>query len=155
MSGGAGAAGPDDPAADDGATPWPFIGALAVGLVTLLGVGALTLANRDRDTETDRVVRAVLGQNDALQRLDYADFRANTCARDAGTEAQVLDRQRTSVAAKGGRYVGNVTDVSMSGDTASATVTYYFERNRDDKTDVRTALVREDGAWRVCTAGPS
>jgi hypothetical protein len=107
----------------------------------------LTLANRDRDTETDRVVRAVLGQNDALQRLDYADFRANTCARDAGTEAQVLDRQRTSVAAKGGRYVGNVTDVSMSGDTASATVTYYFERNRDDKTDVRTALVREDGAW--------
>jgi len=155
VSGGAGAAGPDDLAADDGATPWPFIGALAVGLVTLLGVGALTLANRDRDTETDRVVRAVLGQNDALQRLDYADFRANTCARDAGTEAQVLDRQRTSVAAKGGRYVGNVTDVSMSGDTASATVTYYFERNRDDKTDVRTALVREDGAWRVCTAGPS
>ena len=67
----------------------------------------------------------------------------------------MLDRQRTSVAAKGGRYVGNVTDVSMSGDTASATVTYYFERNRDDKTDVRTALVREDGAWRVCTAGPS
>jgi ribosome-binding factor A len=67
----------------------------------------------------------------------------------------VLDRQRTSVAAKGGRYVGNVTDVSMSGDTASATVTYYFERNRDDKTDVRTALVREDGAWRSARPDPA
>ena len=91
---------------------------------------------------------------DALQRLDYADFRANTCARDAGKEADVLDRQRNSVAAKGARYVGNVTDVSISGETASAVVTYYFEHNRDDKTDVRTAIVREDGAWRVCTAGP-
>ncbi len=140
---------------DDGATPWPFIGALALVLMALLGVGALTLAHRDRDTETDRVVRAVLGQNDALQRLDYADFRANTCARDAGKEADVLDRQRNSVKAKGARYVGNVTDVSISGDTASAVVTYYFEHNRDDKTDVRTAIVREDGAWRVCTAGPS
>ena len=62
---------------------------------------------------------------------------------------------RQSVAAKGARFVGNVTDVSISGETASAVVTYYFEHNRDDKTDVRTAIVREDGAWRVCTAGPS
>lgn len=140
---------------NDGATPWPFIGALALVLVALLGVGALTLANRDRDSATDQVVRAVLGQNDALQRLDYGAFRANTCAREAGTEAAVLERQRNSAAAKGARYVGNVTDVSISGDTAGANVTYYFEHNRDDKTDVRTTLVREDGTWRVCTAGPS
>lgn len=146
--------GPDGPD-DDGATPWPFLGAAAVGLAVLLGVGLMTFAHRGRDEQDNAVVRAALGQNDALQRLDYAGFRANTCAREAGSEAGVLEHQRNSVKAKGARYVGNVTEVSVDGDTATANVTYYFENDKDAKTDVRTTFVREDGVWRVCTPGPS
>ena len=101
------------------------------------------------------MVRAALGQNDALQRLDYADFRANTCAQEAGAEADVLARQRNSVEDKGARYVNNVTSVTVQGDRASADVSYYFAGARDVKYDVPTTFVREDGTWRVCTPGPA
>ena len=115
----------------------------------------MTWTNRGTDTEREAVVRAAVGQNDALQRLDYADFRANTCAQQAGVEAEVLARQRNSVAAKGARYVDNVTGVSIDGDRATANVSYYFAVDKDDKVDTVTDFVREDGAWRVCSPGPA
>jgi hypothetical protein len=139
---------------DDGATPWPFFGALTIAVLVVGGIGAMAWANRGTDNEREAVVRAALGQNDALQRLDYGDFRARTCARQAGTEADVVARQRNSVAAKGARYVDNVTGVSIDGDRATANVSYYFANDKDAKVDTVTDFVREDGAWRVCSAGP-
>lgn len=138
----------------DGATPWPILIALAIAVLVLIGIGLTTLLNRGVDDDREAVVRAALGQNDALQRLDYADFRANTCAAEAGSEADVLDRQRNSVAAKGNRYVNNVTAVSVDGDRATANVSYFFAGARDATIDTATTFVREDGSWRVCSAGP-
>jgi hypothetical protein len=140
--------------ADDGSTPWPFIGALAIALLVVLGIGAMAWANRGSDNQREAVVRAALGQNDALQRLDYGDYRANTCAQQAGAEAEVLARQRNSVAAKGARYVDNVTGVSIDGDRATANVSYYFATDKEAKIGTVTDFVREDGTWRVCSAGP-
>ena len=96
-------------------------------------------------------MRAALGQNDALQRLDYPGFRANTCAEQAGHAAEVLDRQRSSAAQRGARYVDNVTGVSIVGDKATANVVYYFGNTKDTKIDSATTFVREDGSWRVCS----
>jgi hypothetical protein len=138
----------------DGATPWPFIGALAVILLVVIGIGLMSLLNRGSDDQREAVVRAALGQNDALQRLDYGAYRANTCAQLAGTEVDTVARQHSSVAAKGPRYVDNVTGVSVDGDNATAQVSYYFDKSKDDKIGVATTFVREDGTWRVCTAGP-
>ena len=140
--------------ADDGSTPWPFIGALVIAVLVVGGIGVMTWTNRGTDTEREAVVRAALGQNDALQRLNYPDYRANTCAQQAGVEAEVLARQRNSVAAKGARYVDNVTGVSIDGDRATANVSYYFAVDKDGKVDTVADFVREDGAWRVCSAGP-
>jgi hypothetical protein len=139
---------------NDGATPWPFIGALAIAVLVVGGIGVMTWANRGSGDEREAVVRAALGQNDALQRLDYGDFRANTCARQAGAESEVLARQRNSVATKGARYVDNVTGVSIDGDRATANVSYYFAVDKNAKIDTVADFVREDGAWRVCSAGP-
>ena len=140
--------------ADDGATPWPFIGALAIIVLGVLGIGVMTWANRGADDEREAVVRAALGQNDALQRLDYGGFRANTCAQQVGVEAEVLARQRGSVAAKGARYVDNVTGVSIDGDRATANVSYYFAADKDAKIDTVATFAREDGGWRICSPGP-
>lgn len=139
----------------DNATPWPFLGALAIIVLVVIGIGVLRLINRDAANEHEAVVRAALGQNDALQRLDYRDFRANTCAQQAGAEAEVLARQRDSVAQKGARYVNNVTGVTIDGDRATANVSYYFAGDKDTKIDTVTTFVREDGGWRVCSPGPS
>jgi hypothetical protein len=144
-------------AQEDGATGaslWPFITALVVLVLVVLGVWALQLPNRDANRERAAVVRAALAQNDALQRLDYAAFRANTCAQQAGVEAGVLADQQNSAARRGGRYVGNVTAVEVDGDRATADVVYYFDKAKDDRTTVVTTFVRENGSWRVCTAGP-
>src|SRR6476469_9417898 len=86
----------------------PFLAALAIIVLVVAGIGLMTLARRGEDSQREAVVRAALGQNDALQRLDYAAFRANTCAQQAGRETEVLDRQRSSVAQRGARYVDNV-----------------------------------------------
>lgn len=139
---------------DTGASAWPFITAVVIIVLAVLGVWALQLPNRGVDREREAVVRAVLAQNDALQRLDYADFRANTCAQIAGTEANMLADQRESVARRGARYVENVTAVTVEGDRATAEVVYFFANAKDDKTTVSTTFVAEDGSWRVCTEGP-
>jgi hypothetical protein len=139
----------------DAATPGPFLGALVIIVLVVIGIGVLRLINREADDEREAVVRAALGQNDALQRLDYADFRANTCAQQAGAEATVLARQRDSVAQKGARYVNNVTGVTIEGDRATANVSYYFAGDKDTKIDTVTTFLREDGEWRVCSPGPS
>ena len=55
----------------------------------------------------------------------------------------------------GARFVDDVTDVVIDGDRATATVTYHFDKAPDTKTGVDMTFVREDGAWKVCSIGPS
>jgi hypothetical protein len=43
----------------------------------------------------------------------------------------------------------------IDGDRATATVTYHFDKAPDTKTGVATTFVRKDGAWKVCSTGPS
>ena len=96
----------------------------------------------DRTPEDQRVGRAAVGQNDALQRENFADFGTYTCEKVRGSEADVLARQRDSAAKRGARFVDDVTDVKIDGDRATATVTYHFDKAPDDENacsdDLRT-----------------
>ena len=56
----------------------------------------------------------VVGQNDGLQRKDYARFQTYTCKAQAGTEADVLAKQEDSAAKNGQRYVDEVRDKLVS-----------------------------------------
>ena len=67
----------------------------------------------------------------------------------------MLARQRDSAAKRGARFVDDVTDIKIDGDRATATVTYHFDKAPDAKTPVPMAFLREDGAWKVCSTGPS
>lgn len=141
-----------DPRPDsDGASVTPFLAALAVIVLVVIGIGVMTWANSDEDALHESIVRAAIGQNDALQRLDYEDFRTYTCAQEAGTEAAVLANQRESVAAHGARYVGNVLAVDVDGDRATANVVYYYDNDKDTMIETDTSFVLEDGSWRVCS----
>lgn len=140
---------------DNPSTLMPMLTALAIAVVVLIGFFALRLLGGD-DTPPDEaaVGRAVVGQNDALQRGNYADFRTFTCLSQQGIESQVLVDQRQSVAAKGARYVEDVKDIAVTGDRATATVVYHFEKARSDKLSTPMNFVREDGTWKVCAPGP-
>ncbi|HYZ69069.1 MAG TPA: lumazine-binding protein [Mycobacterium sp.] len=133
----------------------PFLGALAIIALVVTAIGLFN-AFGDNDPPADQQVgRAAVGQNDALQRQHYADFRTYTCRDHQGVEADVLARQRDSAAKHGERFVDDVTDIKIDGDRATAKVTYHFDRAPEVKTGVAMTFVREDGAWKVCSPGPS
>lgn len=133
----------------------PILTALAVVVVALIAVFVLRMIRGGDALPDDAAVgRAVVGQNDALQRGNYPDFRSFTCAAQQGIESQVLADQRQSSAARGPRFVDDVKDVKVSGDSATATVVYHFEKSQDDKVTVPMSFVRENQNWKVCSPGP-
>lgn len=154
---------PDDDASDAGQgaeatdrpTMAPFLGALAIIVIVVIAIWLFTVFGGDRTPEDQRVGRAAVGQNDALQRQDFNDFGAYTCSAVRGSETDVLARQRDSVAKRGARFVDDVTDVKIDGERATASVTYHFDKAPEKKTPVPMTFVREDGAWKVCSTGPS
>jgi hypothetical protein len=146
---------PEDDPVTDRPTIAPFLGALAIIVLVVIAIGLFNMFGDDDVPPDQQVGRAAVGQNDALQRQSYADFRTYTCRDQLGVEADVLARQRDSVAKRGERFVDDVTDVAIDGDHATAKVTYHFDKAPDAKTGVAITFVREDGAWKVCSTGPS
>jgi hypothetical protein len=146
---------PSDDEAAERPTMTPFLGALAIIVIVVIAIWLFNAFEGDRTPEEQKVGRAAVGQNDALQREHFADFGAYTCRKLHGSEAETLAKQRDSAAKRGARFVDDVTDVKIDGDRATATVTYHFDKAPDEKTPVPMTFVREDGAWKVCSTGPS
>ncbi len=120
-----------DGAARDGSSPMPFLAALVIIVLVLIVIGIFALTRGDGMQEEDRVARAAVGQNDALQRQNYQDLRTYTCAAVVGSEAYMVARQRDASAKQGARYVDGVTNVVITGDRATARVTYHFDKVPD------------------------
>jgi hypothetical protein len=139
----------DEPA--DRPTMAPFLGALAIIVLVVIGIVVANLSSGDGLSEEQRVGRAAVGQNDAMQRQNWGSFTDYTCRDQQGTEADFLARQRDSVAKQGARFVDDVTGVRIDGDRAAGTVVYHFDKTPDTKVSAATTFVREDSAWRVCS----
>jgi hypothetical protein len=135
----------------DRQTMAPFLGALAIIVLVVIGIVVANLSGGDGLSEEQRVGRAAVGQNDAMQRENWTSFTDYTCRDQRGTEADFLVRQRDSVTKQGARYVDDVTGVRIDGDRATGTVVYHFDKTPDTKVNAETTFVREDGAWRVCS----
>ena len=132
----------------------PILTALAVVAFVLIAIGLLRTIRGDGASDEGGVGVAAVGQNDALQRGAYPDFRTYTCLSEQGTEAGVLADQRQSAAAMGARFVDDVTGIAVTGDRATATVVYHFERTPDAKISSPMTFVRENDQWKVCSPGP-
>lgn len=136
-------------------TAVPILIAAAVVALVLIGAVVSRMARSDEISAEAGIGRATLGQNDALQRESYADFLRYTCTAEQGSEAAVLDAQRRSKTARGARFVDNVGGFVVTGERATASVTYYFENAPDDKVTTPMTFVRDGGEWRVCSPGPN
>jgi hypothetical protein len=139
---------------EDRSSILPIVVAAAIVVVIMGSMWALKFFRTDKLPDDGLVVRAVVAQNDALQRESYPDFRDYTCAAQQGTEPQVLADQRQSKNAKGNRVVDDIKDFAITGDRATATVVYHFQKRPDDKASAPMTFVRENGTWKVCSAGP-
>lgn len=144
-----------EPEESTGNSAAPFLGALAIIVAIVIAIWLFSVFSGGDLTDEQLIGRAAAGQNDALQRDDYADFRSFTCAAQAGTESEILDRQRSSKAKQGERFLDGVTSVKVDGDRATASVTYHFANAPEAKQTSDIPFAREDGAWKVCSTGPS
>lgn len=133
----------------------PFLGALAIIAAVVIAIVLVNVFSGDEPTDDQLIARAASGQNAALQRGDYADFREFTCAQEHRAEDEILSRQRDSVTKRGERVVDAVSGVVVDGDRATADITYYFDKDTDAKETVEVTFVREGGSWKVCSTGPS
>ena len=86
----------------------PIAIAAAIVVVVLGAMWVLRFFRSDEVPDDGLVGRAVVGQNDALQRENYPDFQTYTCVAQQGSESQVLTDQRQSKSAKGNRFVDDV-----------------------------------------------
>ncbi|MCX6481176.1 MAG: lumazine-binding protein [Mycobacterium sp.] len=141
-------------AAGDSSSAMPILIALGVVVIAVLAITGLRVLRGDEVRAEAGVDRAVVGQNDALQRQDYADFVGFTCVGQQSSAAAVLGEQRRSSAANGARIVDDVRDPVIDGDRATATVVYHFENSADDKITTEMTFARENGQWKVCSPGP-
>ena len=132
----------------------PILTAAAIVAAALIAIFVARLFRGDDVPDNDAVARAVVGQNDALQRQNYTDFKNFTCLAQQGVENQVLADQKQSVSTKGHRFVDDVKDMAVTGDRATATVVYHFEKAAENKIDATMTMVRENGDWKVCSPGP-
>jgi hypothetical protein len=133
----------------------PFLGALAIIVLIVIGIALANAFGGAGTAPEQDVSRAVVGQNDALQRQSYADFRDFTCRAQQGSEADFLARQRDSVAKNGERYVDGVRSVRVDGDRAIAEVAYHFDKTPDTTSGAKLTIAHEDGTWKVCSPGSS
>jgi hypothetical protein len=141
----------EEPGEDpDKPTIAPFVGALAIVVLVVIGIVVVNKFTGGDPTVDQTITQVVIGQNDALQREDYQKFVLYTCRGAQGDEAGVMAAQKESAEKNGGRFVDEVTNIRVNGEQATATVTYSFEKSRDDKTPTEVPLVGEDGAWKVC-----
>jgi hypothetical protein len=138
----------------DRPTAAPFLAALVIIVLVVIAIGLLNVFGDDERPADQQVATAAVGQNDALQRQNYGDFRGYTCGAHQGNESEVLAVQRDSAEKLGERFVDDVTDVTIDGDRATAKVTYHFDKAPDTSEDVQITFVREGGAWKVCSLGP-
>ena len=139
---------------EDRSSPLPILIALGVVGIVLITMVVLRLVRGDQVPDDAAVGRAVVAQNDALQRSAYADFQRYTCAAEQGTGSQLATGQLQSANARGARYVDDVKDIKVTGDRATATVVYHFEKTPDDKVTTPMSFTRENEVWTVCSAGP-
>jgi hypothetical protein len=140
---------PEPEAAPDRPTMAPFLGALAIIVLVVIGIIAFNAFGGDKPRPEDVGV-AVVGQNDALQRMNYSDYRKYTCLAHQGKEAEVLAQQRDSVTKNGQRFVDDVTAITIDGDNATAVVKYHFDKTPGTTSGGELKFAREDGTWKVC-----
>lgn len=138
---------------EDRPTALPFLAALVVIVIVVIGIWAVNFFEGDEPTDEQLIGRAAVAQNDAIQRRDYAAFQAYTCRDEWGSEPEFVAAQEESSQQRGDRFIDGLTAVTVDGDRATGSVTYHFDRTPDTKTPVETTFVREDGAWKVCSAG--
>lgn len=151
----------DAPPADDAPrswrNAWPFLVALAVVVIAVVGILSSNLLRpaTDRASDPAQVQMVINDAYTARNSLDYGAYRSATCAREVNaptfpTEQTFVADNTTSREANGHIVIPEITDITVTGDTATATAHWHYDKHPEQKQTDKVALVRENGDWKVC-----
>lgn len=134
-----------EPAADDpdGGTPWPFMGALLIVVLLIVGVvGAQMLSPaQDELSDEQRIERTVADYVSAHNETDTEILARLRCAELPEQEAPLAD-------VEGNVQLQATQDIAVDGDRATVDV----RATVDGTSQIETwQVVRVDSVWRVCT----
>jgi hypothetical protein len=157
-SGAAGKGGhPGPPIDDEPRTLWPFLVAVAIVVLTL-GAIAVTYVVRPTDerlTEEAKVTRSINDYYTAKNAINYANFRANTCAADLGSvdfpsEDEFKIENTDERDADGAIEIGDISETVVNDNRATANV-HWFRKERPETQITPVVLVNEEDNWKVCS----
>ena len=135
---------------------WPFLVALGVIVVAVVGLGLSYLLRpaEERVTDSTRVQYAINDYYTARNASDYTAYREHTCAADLASPSfiteQVFSEQNRD--RRDNPIQIDITDLTVDGDRAQAQVHWHLKNSSDQKHTVPTVVVRENGEWKVCTS---
>ncbi|GAA1482717.1 hypothetical protein GCM10009624_31570 [Gordonia sinesedis] len=157
--------GPTDGASADGApesapswkNAWPFWVALIVVALAVVGLllSYVWRPAEDRASDSAQVQFAINDVYTARNAVNYGDYRNGHCAADLAApdfpsaEAFAAEN-RDSQKANGLIVIPEITDVTVTGDRATAQVQWHFDKQPDRKQTTSVSVARENGKWKVC-----
>ncbi len=131
---------PDD---TDGGTPWPFMGALLIVVLLIVGVVGTQMLSPAQDELSDdqRIDRTVADYVSAHNENDTDILERLRCAELPAEEAPLAD-------VEGNVQLQATQDIAVDGDRATVDV----RATVDGTSQIETwQVVRVDSVWRVCT----
>ncbi|WHU47590.1 hypothetical protein QNM97_00800 [Gordonia sp. L191] len=148
---------PDEPVTPSWRNAWPFWVALVVVVLAAGGI-ALSYVFRpaeDRASDSAKVQYAINDLYTARNNVDYTAFREHTCGADLNSagfpsQPEFATQNRQSLETNGRIVIPTISDVTVSGDRATATVHWHFDKKSDQTQTTKVAAIREDGNWKVC-----
>ncbi|MGZ8177216.1 Rv0361 family membrane protein [Williamsia sp. SKLECPSW1] len=144
---------PDDPGLR---AAWPFVVAVVIVVLVIGGVVASQLLRpaEDRLPDNAAVQAAVNDFYTAKNAVNYTAFRDATCSRvvDGGsfpTATAFRSAAQASRDAHGKVIVTTIADIAVSGTSATASMTWRYEKN-PALTTQSVPLVKDADTWKVC-----
>ena len=138
---------------------WPFLVALGVVVVAVVGIGISYLIRPadDRMSTDAQIQHAVNDVYTARNELDYTRYRESVCAAELASgsfpdEDAFVEQNRVSFEENGQIVIPEISDIAVNGDRATAQVHWHFDETPDSEQVTDVVVVREDGDWKVCTS---
>ena len=138
---------------------WPSWAALLIVVLAAAGIGLSYLFRPadERGDDSTKVQYAINAYYTARNNVDYSAYRDATCAatRDSTqfpSESNFETTEKKSLEDNGRVVIPEITDLSVSGERATATVHWHFDNKSDQKQTTAVVALREDGNWKVCKA---
>lgn len=135
---------------------WPFIVAVVIVVLVIGGVVASQLLRPadDRLPDNAAVQHAINDYYTAKNAINYTAFRDATCSRvvDGGSfpnDEAFRSAAQSTRDSKGKIMVTTIADISVSGTSATASMTWRYEKDPRQTTQ-SVPLVKDADTWKVC-----